>query len=144
MALNIGNMPSYRFRSEKYISRGFKDLAVSFKPNPSTGDFGVVKNENAIKQSVRNIILTMFGERPFQYEIGSRVKALLFEPWDPFSADSMKSEIHNALDRLEPRIEVNKIQLRDDSDINSIQVGIDYTIVGQEEIQNVEFLLERA
>tara|TARA_B100000131_G_scaffold34717_1_gene31902 strand:+ start:5796 stop:6209 length:414 start_codon:yes stop_codon:yes gene_type:complete len=137
-------MPSYRFRSEKYISRGFKDLAVSFKANPSTGDFGVVKNENAIKQSVRNIILTMFGERPFQYEIGSRVKALLFEPWDPFSADSMKSEIRNALDRLEPRIEVNQIKLRDDSDINSIQVGIDYTIVGQEEIQNVEFLLERA
>ena len=86
----------------------------------------------------------MFGERPFQYEIGSRVKALLFEPWDPFSADSMKSEIRNALDRLEPRIEVNQIKLRDDSDINSIQVGIDYTIVGQEEIQNVEFLLERA
>ena len=56
----------------------------------------------------------------------------------------MKSEIRNALDRLEPRIEVNQIKLRDDSDINSIQVGIDYTIVGQEEIQNVEFLLERA
>ena len=44
-------MPGYRFRSEKYVSRGFKDLAVSFNPNPSTGDFGVVKNENAIKQS---------------------------------------------------------------------------------------------
>ena len=74
-------MPSYRFRSEKYVSRGFKDLAVSFNANPSTGDFGVVKNENAIKQSVRNLILTMFGERPFQRDIGSRVKALMFEPW---------------------------------------------------------------
>ena len=48
-------MASYRFRSEKYVSRGYKDLSVSFKSNPSTGDFGIVKNENAIKQAVRNL-----------------------------------------------------------------------------------------
>ena len=102
-------MPSYRFRSEKYVSRGFKDLAVSFNANPSTGDFGVVKNENAIKQSVRNLILTMFGERPFQRDIGSRVKALMFEPWDPFSVDAIKSEIFNCLSRLEPRIQVTGV-----------------------------------
>tara|TARA_B100000579_G_scaffold101742_1_gene80954 strand:- start:2250 stop:2663 length:414 start_codon:yes stop_codon:yes gene_type:complete len=137
-------MASYRFRSEKYVSRGFKDLAISFNSNPSTGDFGVVKNENAIKQSVRNLICTMYGERPFQDEIGSRVRELLFEPWDPFSVDSMKGEIYNCLQRLEPRIEVNSIELRDDSDINSIQVAIDYTIVGQEVQQSVDFLLERA
>ena len=88
-------MPSYRFRSEKYVSRGFKDLAISFKDNPNTGDFGVVKNENAIKQSVRNLLLTQFGERPFQDKIGSQVRMLLFEPWDPFSVDSMKNEIYN-------------------------------------------------
>ena len=137
-------MASYRFRSEKYVSRGFKDLAISFKANPSTGDFGVVKNENAIKQSVRNLILTMYGERPFQDEIGSRVKMLLFEPWDPFAVDSMKGEIYNCLTRLEPRIEVTRVDLRDDSDVNSIQVAIDYNIVGQEVQQTVDFLLERA
>ena len=137
-------MASYRFRSEKYVSRGFKDLAISLNSNPSTGDFGVVKNENAIKQSVRNLICTMYGERPFQDEIGSRVRELLFEPWDPFSVDSMKGEIYNCLQRLEPRIEVTSIDLRDDSDINSIQVAIEYTIVGQEVQQSVDFLLERA
>ena len=137
-------MPSYRFRSEKYVSRGFKDLAVSFNANPSTGDFGVVKNENAIKQSVRNLILTMFGERPFQRDIGSRVKALMFEPWDPFSVDTMKNEIFNCLARLEPRIQVTRVNVRDDSDINSVQISIDYTIVGQQEVQNIDFLLEKA
>ena len=86
----------------------------------------------------------MYGERPFQDEIGSRVRELLFEPWDPFSVDSMKGEIYNCLQRLEPRIEVNSIELRDDSDINSIQVAIDYTKVGQEVQQSVDFLLERA
>ena len=137
-------MPSYRFRSEKYVSRGFKDLAVSFNANPSTGDFGVVKNENAIKQSVRNLILTMFGERPFQRDIGSRVKALMFEPWDPFSVDAIKSEIFNCLSRLEPRIQVTGVGLRDDSDINSVHVSIDYKIVGAPVSQNLDFLLEKA
>ena len=137
-------MPSYRFRSEKYVSRGFKDLAVSFNANPSTGDCGVVKNENAIKQSVRNLILTMFGERPFQRDIGSRVKALMFEPWDPFSVDAIKSEIFNCLSRLEPRIQVTGVGLRDDSDINSVHVSIDYKIVGEPVSQNVDFLLEKA
>jgi len=137
-------MPAYRFRSEKYVSRGFQDLAVSFKANPSTGDFGVVKNENAIKQSVRNLILTQFGERPFQEEIGSRVNTLLFEPWDPFSVDSLKSEIFNCLSRLEPRIECTNVEVRDESDINAVQIGIDYTIVGESEVKQVDFLLERA
>ena len=137
-------MPAYRFRSEKYVSRGFQDLAVSFKANPSTGDFGVVKNENAIKQSVRNLILTQFGERPFQEEIGSRVNTLLFEPWDPFSVDSLKSEIFNCLSRLEPRIECTNVEVRDESDINAVQIGIDYTIVGESEVKQVNFLLERA
>jgi len=137
-------MSSYRFRSEKYVSRGFKDLAVSFTANPSTGDFGIVKNENAIKQAVRNLLLTDLGERPFQPTVGSRIKGLLFEPWDVFSADSIKSEIRNCLGRLEPRIEVTKISLRDDSDINAIAVELDYTIVGEQIVQTIEFLLEKA
>ena len=137
-------MPAYRFRSEKYVSRGFKDLAISFNANPSTGDFGVVKNENAIKQSVRNLILTMFGERPFQPSIGSRVKLLLFEPWDPFAVDTIKSEIFNVIKRLEPRVRCTGVGLRDESDINSVHISIDYTIVGQQEVQNIDFLLEKA
>ena len=137
-------MPSYKFRSEKYVSRGFKDLATSFNANPSTGDFGVVKNENAIKQSVRNLILTMFGERPFQPSIGSRVKMLLFEPWDPFAVDTIKSEIFNVIKRLEPRVRCTGVGLRDESDINSVHISIDYTIVGQQEVQNIDFQLEKA
>ena len=95
-------MPSYRFRAEKYVSRGFKDLALSFNANPSTKDFGAVKNERAISQSVRNLLLTMFGERPFQPQIGSRVRKLLFEQWDVFAADSIRTEIFNTMERLEP------------------------------------------
>tara|TARA_B100001250_G_scaffold209660_1_gene179964 strand:- start:421 stop:681 length:261 start_codon:yes stop_codon:yes gene_type:complete len=86
----------------------------------------------------------MFGERPFQPSIGSRVKMLLFEPWDPFSVDNIKSEIFNCIRRLEPRVIPTGVSLRDESDINSVHVSIDYTIVGQQEVQNVDFLLEKA
>ncbi len=136
-------MASYRFRSEKYVSRGYKDLSVSFKSNPSTGDFGIVKNENAIKQAVRNLLLTDLGERPFQPNIGSRIKGLLFEPWDPFTQDALKGEIVNTLERLETRIEVEAIDLIDNADLNEIQISLEYKIVGQAITQEVEFLLEK-
>ena len=84
-------MPSYRFRAEKYVSRGFKDLAVSMNANPSTKDFGAVKNERAISQSVRNLLLTTFGERPFQPQIGSRDKRLLFEQCDLFACRAARA-----------------------------------------------------
>jgi phage baseplate assembly protein W len=136
-------MPAYRFRSDQYVSRGFKDLAISFNANPSTDDFGAVKNERAITQSVRNLILTIFGERPFQPNVGSRVKGLLFEPWDPFSKDAIKTEIKDCLGRLEPRITVQDVRIRDNSDLNEIQVELEYKITGENTTQEVTFLLEK-
>jgi len=85
----------------------------------------------------------MFGERPFQEQIGSKVKWLLFEQWDVFTKDSLESEIRNTISRLEPRIIVDSVDVQDDSDINGVQISIDYTIVGQTLVQTVEFLLEK-
>ena len=136
-------MAAYKFRSEKFFSRGFKDLAVSFKRNPNTKDFSAVKNENAIKQSVRNLILTQFGERPYQYDIGSRVTGLLFEPYDVFLAEDLRDEIFNTISRLESRVEVNNVVVKPTEDENTLDVGIAYTIVGQQVVQTVEFILER-
>ena len=136
-------MPSYRFRSEKFFSRGFKDLAVSFEANPNTEDFSTVKNENAIKQSIRNLILTAFGERPYQPDIGSRVKGLLFEPFDVFSAEDLRDEISNTIQRLEPRVEVENIDVNLSDDDYSIDVAIEYAIVGETLVQTVDCLLER-
>tara|TARA_A200000159_G_scaffold63423_1_gene58693 strand:+ start:6301 stop:6711 length:411 start_codon:yes stop_codon:yes gene_type:complete len=133
----------YKFRAEKYVSRGFKDLAMSFNENPSTKDFGAVKNERAISQSVRNLLLTMFGERPFQPEIGSRVRSLLFEPWDVFAADAIRTEIFNTMERLEPRIEVEEVRVDEDPDVNAVEISMDYIIVGQELVQTIDFLLEK-
>ena len=137
-------MPAYRFRSEKTLSRAFKDLAISFNANPNTKDFGIVRNDNAIKQSIRNLMLTTFGERPFQPAIGSRIKGLLFEPFDVFLVEEMKTEIYNVIDRLEPRVELTDVRIEGREDINAISVEIDYRITGQTIAKTVDFLLERA
>ena len=119
-------MSTYRFRSEKFLSRGFKDLAISFEANPNTNDFSAVTNENAIKQSIRNLVLTSFGERPFQPTIGSRVRGLLFEPFDVFMSEDLKDEISNTIERLEPRVELVDVDVRLSEDEHSID-AVSYT-----------------
>ena len=136
-------MSTYRFRSEKFLSRKFKDLAISFDDTPNTNDFATVTNENAIKQSVRNLILTTFGERPFQPKTGSRVKSMLFENFDVFMIEGLTDEIRNTLKRLEPRVAVNDVRCSVD-DTNELAVEIDYTIIGEQLVYTVDFLLEKA
>lgn len=68
-------------------SRSFKDLSINLLLNPFTKDVSAVQNDNAIKQSIKNLVLTAPGEKPFQPNIGSRVRQLLFEPLDAFTAD---------------------------------------------------------
>lgn len=134
---------AYKFRAERTLSRAFKDFSILMKSNPNTEDFTVVKNENAIKQSVRNLVLTGIGERPFQPKTGSRLRELLFEPYDVFVAQDIKEEIINVITRLEPRITVRQVRVfQDEEDMNTLRVEFDYTIVGETLIQTVDFLLE--
>ncbi len=113
------------------------------KSNPNTEDFSVVKNENAIKQSMKNLLLTQFGERPFQPNTGSRVRSMLFENFDIFMIEGLNDEIRNTLKRLEPRVIVNDVRCNVDND-NELQVEIDYTIIGEQLVQTIDFLLEKA
>mgnify|MGYP003301051923 FL=1 len=83
------------------------------------------------------------GERPFQPKTGSRLRQLLFEPYDVFLAQDIKEEIINVVKRLEPRINVRQVRVfNDPEDENNLRVEFDYTIVGETLIQTVDFLLE--
>tara|TARA_B100000029_G_scaffold252598_1_gene249537 strand:+ start:2267 stop:2680 length:414 start_codon:yes stop_codon:yes gene_type:complete len=136
---------AYRFRADRSLSRAFKDFSIGFKPNPNTEDFTVVKNENAIKQSIRNLVSTGYTERPFQPKKGSRLRQMLFEPFDVFVGEEIKEEIKNVVTRFEPRVGLNDVRLFPDrNDENTLHIEIDYTIIGETLVQSVEFLLERA
>lgn len=133
---------AYKFKAERNLSRAFRDLSIGMKSNPNTEDFSMVKNENAIKQSMKNLILTGFGERPFQPTKGSRLRQMLFENFDVFMAEELKEEIFNVITQFEPRVQLNEVRVRA-SDTNDLEVEVDYTIVGETLVQTVDFLLER-
>ena len=111
-------------------SKGFKDLSMSFKFNPLSGDLIALKNENAIARSVRNIVLTTPGEKIFDPYFGSNVNALLFENVDEISAVAIRDEIENSLKNYEPRIVLEEILVDPDYDMNQFDVTITYRIVG--------------
>ena len=106
------------------ISRGFKDLSASFQTNPLSNDLIALKNESAIARSVRNLVLTVRGERPFQPILGTGVSRLLFENMDKLTASSIRSEIRTTIENYEPRVEINEILVEPDFEGNAFHVTL--------------------
>jgi phage baseplate assembly protein W len=122
----------------------FKDLNITFKPHPITGDLIVSKDEAAIKQSIVNLLLTNRGERVFNANLGSSVSSLLFEPLDYGTAGMVSAEIQNTMNAYEPRIRVLAVNTIPDFDQNGFDVELIFEIIGREDIPlNVAFFLER-
>ena len=112
------------------LSRGFKDLSASFQTNPLSNDLIALKNESAIARSVRNLVLTGRGERPFQPILGTGVSRLLFENMDKLTASSIRSEIRTTIENYEPRVEINEILVEPDFEGNAFHVTLQYFIIG--------------
>ena len=124
-------------------SRSFTDLSLGMVRNANTKDIAVVKNDNAIKQAVKNLIMTSPGEKPFQPLVGSNISQLLFEPMDDFTGDAVKEEVINTINRFEPRVRLANVIVRPDFDRNSFNVTVEYKIVGVPIVETVEFVLQR-
>jgi len=112
------------------ISQGFKDISATFQINPLNDDLIAIQNANAISRSVRNLVFTLPGEKPFQPDVGSNVSRLLFENMDELTADSIKSEIENTINNYEPRVELNEVIVDPNYDENAFDVVIKYYITG--------------
>ena len=112
------------------VSQGFKDISATFQVNPINYDLIALRNENAIARSVRNLVLTLPGERPFAPVLGSNVSNLLFENFDELTASAIKSEIKTTLNNYEPRIELNSVKCEANYDEHEFHVTITYYIVG--------------
>ena len=112
------------------VSKRFKDLSMSFKYNPLSGDLIALKNENAIARAVRNIVLTSPGEKFFDPDFGSSVSEILFENVDDITAVSIQDEIRNCLNNYEPRVDLVNVDVNPNFDENQFDVKITYKIVG--------------
>ena len=112
------------------VSKSFKDLSMSFKFNPLSGDLISLKNENAIARAVRNIVLTSPGEKFFDPDFGSSISEILFENVDDITAVSIEDEIKSCLDNYEPRVELIDVKVDPNFDENQFDVLITYRIIG--------------
>ena len=112
------------------VSKSFKDLSMSFKFNPLSGDLISLSNENAIARAVRNIVLTTPGEKFFDPDFGSSVSEILFENVDDITAISIEDEIKNCLANYEPRVELIDVNVDPNFDQNQFDVIISYRIIG--------------
>ena len=114
------------------LSRGFKDLSASFQTNPLSNDLIALKNESAIARSVRNLVLTIQGERPFQPVLGTGVNNLLFDNMDKLTASAIRSELRTTIENYEPRVEINEIIVEPDFEGNAMHVTLQYFIIGMD------------
>tara|TARA_B100001250_G_scaffold123016_1_gene104471 strand:- start:388 stop:789 length:402 start_codon:yes stop_codon:yes gene_type:complete len=127
----------------KRLSRGFKDISLSFVPHPVTKDISVLTNERAIVRAVRNLVETIPTERFFQPFIGSDIRASLFENFDIDTADEIKDQIIETVTIYEPRVDNLDVVINAQPDRNSLEVTVFFDIVGLDvPTQAFTFLLE--
>ncbi len=125
------------------ISRAFKDISFSFDPHPITKDLPVIINERAITRSVRNLVETILTERPFNPDLGSNIRKMLFENVTIPTSIEIKDQIENSILAFEPRVSNLVVDVRPFPDDNTFEVDIKYDIKGLDiGIQTFSFLLE--
>ena len=111
-------------------SRAFKDINLSFKRHPVTNDVLTIRNEDAIKRSVRNIIFTILGEKPFEPNFGSVINNSLFDLSTNLNEIRISDEIKQSLLNYEPRIDNLEVTTSIYPDSNEVNCTVLYVIVG--------------
>ena len=111
-------------------SRAFKDINLSFKRHPVTNDVVTIRDEDAIKRSVRNIIFTILGEKPFEPNFGSVINESLFDLNTNLSEIRVSDEIRSSLLNYEPRISNVDVTVTVAPDTNEMNCTVQYEIVG--------------
>jgi phage baseplate assembly protein W len=125
------------------LSKGFKDLSMSFQVSPLNYDLIAIKNETAIARSIRNLVFTLRGERFFNSNLGSGVSKVLFENMDEITASVLQDEIKNTINNYEPRVNLISVDVSPNYDTNEFYATITYNIVGIDVLpQQLSFALQ--
>lgn len=121
----------------------FSDLSLAFKAHPVTGKLKILTNVDSIKQSVKNIVLTNFYEKPYNPTFGGNIIAQLFENMTSQTKFILENNIKIALRNYEPRADVIDIRTNPDFDNNTLNVSVTFKPVNDLALQTVNILLER-
>lgn len=121
----------------------FSDISSTFIPHPVTGKVTVLRNEEAVKRAIRNLILTDQFERQYEPLFGGNIRALLFENSDPFIEFQVKKQIETAIKNFELRVDIQEIAVESDPDTNNLKVNIFFFIENQKDPVELNINLER-
>ena len=123
--------------------RTFRDLDLNFTIHPVKKDINTYKNEYAVINSIKNLVLTNHYERPFQPEIGSNIRRLLFENVDTVTAAQIEREISEVIRNFEPRAQVSRVNAIPSPDENKYQIYLEFFIINSTSPITINFFLER-
>lgn len=121
----------------------YKDFLPSFLFNSDTKDINVVENEDAVKQSIINILLTNTGERVFNPNFGSEINKMLFENITPQTSSTLTTLIKSAIENYEPRAQLHEVQCTPSPDENAYAVTVVFSTINRTEPITLDFLLNR-
>ena len=125
------------------IARDYKDLDLNFTIHPIKKDINKQTGEMAVINSIKNLILTNHYERPFNPDIGSNVRKLLFENLDIITATALEREISQTIQNYEPRVKLTKVYVNADYDNNGFKIRMEFFIVNRTDPVTINFFLER-
>lgn len=123
--------------------KSWSDLDLNFQAHPITKDIVKKKDIEAVKRSVKNLVLTNRYERPFNPELGSNILAMLFEPVSPTTGAVLRDRIEEVLTNNEPRAIINDIQIFGNIDLNGYEVSIFFTPLNSLDPVQIDLFLER-
>jgi len=132
-------------RKAKVVARqvGHRDLDLSLKIHPIRKDIIPLKDDNAIKNAIRNLLVSNFSDRPFQRDKGANLRALLFEPADVITTVAIKQNIRKVIAKYEPRVKLIKITVQNKADQNAYRIIVRFLIKEFDQADNVEIILRR-
>ena len=132
-------------RKAKVVARqvGHRDLDLSLKIHPIRKDIIPLKDDNAIKNAIRNLLVSNFSDRPFQRDKGANLRALLFEPADVITTVAIKQNIRKVIAKYEPRVKLIRISVQNQADQNAYRIIVRFLIKEFDQADNVEIILRR-
>lgn len=141
---NLSDLPITSNKS-RYYGRDvvYSDLDLVFRANPVTGDINPLRDTDAVKRAVVNLVMTNFNERPFQPEIGSGVRGLLFENADPITMHDLEEAVKRVIANFEPRVRILDVKSEDLSDQNAYRLTLEFQILSSEQVTSTTIVLER-
>lgn len=124
------------------LSRIYRDLDLAFSQSAVSGDVSKKYDVNAVKQSLRNILLTNYYERPFKPDFGTPIGGLLFEPADELTLIAVEKSVEQAVVRYEPRVKVDLITATFENE-HTLKIQVFFHVIGIEEPQDLTQLIKK-